>query len=41
MRRGNQKGQSRESGNMGEEKQNKNTTQCVFETTMRKRTQIT
>jgi hypothetical protein len=33
--------QSRETGNIDEEKQNKNTTQYVLETTIRKQTQIT
>ena len=39
-RRGKQKGQSRETGNIDEEKQNKNTTQYVLDTTIRKQTQI-
>jgi hypothetical protein len=33
-------GQSRETGNIDEKKQNKNTTQCVFDTTICKQTQI-
>jgi hypothetical protein len=34
-------GQSRETGNINEEKQNKNTTQYVLGSTIRKQTQIT
>jgi len=37
----NQNGQSRETGNIDEEKQNKNTTQYVLDTTKHKQTQIT
>jgi hypothetical protein len=34
-------GQSRDTGNIDEDKQNKNTTQYVLDTTMRKQTQTT
>ena len=36
-----QHGQSRETGNIDEQKQSKNTTQYVLDTAMRKQTQIT